>query len=70
MKCIFITNQRSLQSYKIIIKELGNKSERKNLGIKVNENLRFSNHIRDEVSTANQSMGLIRRLWCNQINLT
>lgn len=49
----------------MITKELGNKSEMKNLGITVTKI-----HIRDEVTTANQSMGLIRRLSCNQINLT
>ena len=42
----------------------------KNLGIRVNEILRLWNNIKDEVNTANQSMGLIRKLSPNQINLT
>ena len=55
------SKQRSLPNYQINTKGLGNKSEMKNLGITVNENLGFSNHTRDEVNTANQSMGLIRK---------
>lgn len=42
----------------------------KNLGITVEENLRLSNHIRDKVNAANKSIGLIRRLSCNEINTT
>ena len=41
-------------------KDLESKSEIKSLGIMVDENLRFSNHIIDKVNKANQIMGIIR----------
>ena len=40
---------------------LGNKSELKDLGILIDEHLKFSNHIAEKVDKANQIMGLIRR---------
>ena len=42
-------------------KDLENKSQIKDLGIMVGENLRFSNHIVDKDNKANQIMGIIRR---------
>ena len=42
-------------------KDLEKKSEIKDLGIIVDENLRFSNHIIDKVNKANQIMGIVRR---------
>ena len=48
-------------NYKMNNKDLENKSEIKDLGIVVDENLRFSNHIIDQVNKANQIMGIIRR---------
>ena len=50
-------------------KDLENKSEIKNLGIIVDENLRFSNHITDEVNKAKQIMGIIRTMvYLNKYN--
>ena len=43
-------------------KDLENKSEIKDLGIIVDENLRFSNHIIDELNKAKQIMGIIRTM--------
>ena len=40
---------------------LENKSELKDLGILIDEHLKFSNHIAEKVNKANQIMGLIRR---------
>ena len=49
-------------NYKMNNKDLENKSEIKDLGIIVHENLlRLSNHIIDKVNKANQIMGIIRR---------
>ena len=42
-------------------KDLENKSEIKDLGIIVDENLHFSNHITNKVNKANQIMGIFRR---------
>ena len=47
-------------------KDLESKSEIKSLGIKVDENLRFSNHIIDKVNKANQIIGIIR---CSMVYL-
>ena len=41
--------------------DLENKSEIKDLGMVVDKNLRFSNHIIDKVNKANQIVGIIRR---------
>ena len=43
-------------------KDLENKSEIKDLGIIVDENLRFWNHIIDEVNKAKQIMRIIRTM--------
>ena len=53
-------------------KDLENKSEIKDLGIIVDENLHFSNHITDKVNKANQIMGIFRRtmVYLNRHNLT
>ena len=40
---------------------LENKSELKDLGILIDEHLRFSNHVAEKVNKANQIMSLIRR---------
>ena len=42
-------------------KDLEKKSEIKDLGIIVDKNLRFSNHIIDKVNKVNQIMGIVRR---------
>ena len=42
--------QRSLHNYRMNIEALGSKSEMKNLGITVDENLPFLNHIRNEIT--------------------
>ena len=55
------SKQRCHHNYKINNKDLENKSVIKDLGIAVDENLRFSNHIIDKVNKANQIMGIIRR---------
>ena len=50
-------------------KDLENKSEIKDLGIIVDENLRFSNHIIDELNKAKQIMGIIRTMvYLNKYN--
>ena len=58
-------------NYKMNDKDLKNKSEIKDLGIIVDENLRFSNHMIDKVNKANQIMGIIRRtmVYLNRQNL-
>ena len=48
-------------NYKMNNKDLEKKSEIKDLGIIVDENLRFSNRIIDKVNKANQIMEIIRR---------
>ena len=55
------SKQHCHYNYKMNNKDLGNNSEIKDLGIVVDENLRFSNHIIDNVNKANQIMGIIRR---------
>ena len=65
-KCYSINIRRKSKqychhNYKMNNKDLENKSEIKDLGIIVDEDLRFSNHIIDKVNKANQMMGIIRR---------
>ena len=55
------SKQYCYHNYKMNYKDLENKSEIKDLGIIVDENLRFSNHIINKVNKANQIMGIIRR---------
>lgn len=47
--------------YAINGKVLDNKSEIKDLGVLIDEHLKFSNHISGKINKANQIMGLIRR---------
>ena len=54
------SKQHCHYNYKMNNKDLESKSEIKSLGIMVDENLRFSNHIIDKVNKANQIMGIIR----------
>ena len=66
-KCYYSINIRNKSkqhchhNYKMNNKDLENKTVIKDLGIIVDENLRFSNHIIDKVNKANQIMGIIRR---------
>ena len=48
-------------NYEINNKELENTSEVKHLGIIVDKNFRFLNHVIDKINKANQIMGIIRR---------
>ena len=53
--------QHCHRCYKMNNKDLENKSGIKDLGIIVDENLRFLKHIIDKVNKANQIMGISRR---------
>ena len=55
------SKQYCYHNYKMNYKDLENKSKIKDLGIIVDENLRFSNHIINKVNKADQIMGVIRR---------
>ena len=48
------SKQHCHYNYKMNNKDVENKSEIKDLGITVDENLRFSDHITDKVNKANQ----------------
>ena len=77
-KCYYSINIRNKSkqhchhNYKMNNKDLENKTVIKDLGIIVDENLRFSNHIIDKVNKANQIMGIIRRtmVYLDKHNLT
>ena len=65
-KCYSINIRSKSKQYchhnnKMNNKDLENKPEIKGLGIIVDKNLRFSNHIIDKVNKATQIMGIIRR---------
>ena len=66
-KCYYSINIRNKSkqhchhNYKMNNKDLENKTVIKDLGIIVDENLRFSNHIIDKVNKAIQIMGIIGR---------
>ena len=49
------------QSYQMNGKTLEKKRELKDLGVLIDDQLKFSNHISEKVNKANQTMGLIRR---------
>ena len=55
------SKQHCHHNYKMNNKDLENKTVIKDLGIIVDENLRFSNHIIDKVNKAIQIMGIIGR---------
>ena len=54
-------NETITHAYTMNNRILENKSELKDLGILIDEHLKFSNHIAEKVNKANQIMGLIRR---------
>ena len=54
------SKQHCHYNYEMNNKHLENKFEIKDLGIIVDDNLRFSNHIIDKVNKANQIMGIIK----------
>ena len=54
-------NETITRAYTMNNRILENKSELKDLGILIDEHLKFSNHIAEKVNKANQIMGLIRR---------
>ena len=59
------SKQHCHRNYKMNNRYLENKSEITDLGIMVDENLHFPNHIIDKVNKANQIMGTIRRTIVN-----
>ena len=50
-------NETITQAYKMNNRILENKSELKDLGILINEHLKFSNHVAEKVNKANQIIG-------------
>ena len=54
-------NETITRAYTMNNRILENKSELKDLGVLIDEHLKFSNHIAEKINKANQIMGLIRR---------